>query len=316
MPKRSNEFQKLVFTVKKHVVESAVVTESKFLNDRLTGTPREVDVCIETSVDDHPVVISIECRDQRRPVPVGWVEEMRTKHDRLSTTTLALVSRTGFTKEAAKVAQKYGIQLLRFSQVTGDQVQALLEGSSSLFGKTFQVTAAKVSAYVEALDELASETVVLLPSNYLFSAQGELLGTVRQLVEAFLHSGEVGKRLGRDGNESHKWFEIEWVPTAGEDQRGIYLEKTEPRVLRRVEWIRVAGPCSFRISEFRLQRGQLGSVEVAWGTGTLFGMGTTLIASKSAAGGQKLTVAFNQNAQLSEGVPSRHRSTRNRRQED
>ena len=99
MPKRTNEFQKLVFLVKKHAADGATVTESKFLCDNITETKREVDICIESSLAGHSVTVSIECRDHNRKADVKWVEEMKAKHERLSTNALILVSRSGFSKE-------------------------------------------------------------------------------------------------------------------------------------------------------------------------------------------------------------------------
>jgi hypothetical protein len=61
MPKRRNEFQKLILLVKQQITENATVTESKMLTDRVTGTEREVDGCIESSISGHSILISIEC---------------------------------------------------------------------------------------------------------------------------------------------------------------------------------------------------------------------------------------------------------------
>jgi hypothetical protein len=97
MPKRSNEFQKLVFLVKKHVAPGPTVTESKFLRDRVTGANREVDVCIESTIGGHEILVSIECRDRGRRADVGWVEEMKAKHERLPTNALVPISKSGFT---------------------------------------------------------------------------------------------------------------------------------------------------------------------------------------------------------------------------
>jgi hypothetical protein len=50
MPKRSNYFQRLVLLVRNHVAAGATVTESAELIDKVTGTKREVDICIEGTV--------------------------------------------------------------------------------------------------------------------------------------------------------------------------------------------------------------------------------------------------------------------------
>ena len=107
MPKRTNDFQRLVYLVRVNLADGAIVTESKMLEDRATGTMREVDVCIEGSVGGQNVIVSVECRDHQRVADVTWVEQLKVKHDRLPTNALILASRAGFTPEAREVARLY-----------------------------------------------------------------------------------------------------------------------------------------------------------------------------------------------------------------
>jgi hypothetical protein len=68
MPKRTTEFQKLVYLVRRHCTSSSTVTESKPLTDSATGEEREVDIYIESTVDGLPVKISIEMHGVHTPV--------------------------------------------------------------------------------------------------------------------------------------------------------------------------------------------------------------------------------------------------------
>jgi hypothetical protein len=123
MPPRSNDFQRLVFLVKKVLEPQATVTESKALPDRQTGQDREVDVCIEAEVGGYPMIVSMECRDHSRPADVTWVEQMGAKHGRLPTNALVLASRSGFSKAARKLAEMSGIHLLAYKKVTEQAVR-------------------------------------------------------------------------------------------------------------------------------------------------------------------------------------------------
>ncbi len=58
MPKRTNDFQRLVYLVQVNLADGATVTESKMLTDRVTKRTLEVDVCIEGHVGQHPVIVS------------------------------------------------------------------------------------------------------------------------------------------------------------------------------------------------------------------------------------------------------------------
>lgn len=82
MPKRTNLFQKVMHLAQVHLAADAVVTESKLLTDLVTTTKREVDICIETTIADHGVVVCIECRDHKRPADVSWVDAIKSDDDR------------------------------------------------------------------------------------------------------------------------------------------------------------------------------------------------------------------------------------------
>lgn len=100
--------------------EGAVVEESKLLTDRITGVAREVDVVAESTVAGHKVVVSIEVRDHRRPQGLEWIEQEHSKHGRLPTNVLVLVSKSGFTQSALHAAASYGIKTITPSQADSD----------------------------------------------------------------------------------------------------------------------------------------------------------------------------------------------------
>lgn len=57
-----------------------------------------------------------------------------------------------------------------------------------------------------------------------------------------------------------------------------------------IDAVRVTGSCNFDISEFRLQRGILGNVRIAWGTGSFLGKEVLLVASEDQVSGRKLSI--------------------------
>jgi hypothetical protein len=144
MPKRTNDFQKLVYLVRVNLAEGATVTESKMLTDRTTKRKREVDVCIEGHVGGHPVIVSVECRDHKRIADVSWVDTMKAKHERLPTNALILASPSDFTPEAHDVAAGYGMQTFSLAAVDEVDFPKLLGATSSLWTKSVTVTTEKV----------------------------------------------------------------------------------------------------------------------------------------------------------------------------
>lgn len=289
MPKRTNEFQKLVFLVKTHAATGAVVAESKLLRDNVTGAEREVDVCVESHVAGHDVVISIECNARGRKAHVGWVEEMKAKHERLPTNVLVLVSRSGFSKEAARVAKTYAMQTLSLNSVNAGVARQLFGNASSLWTKTFTLNPTKVVFAVPPVADLAGESVVVTPENLVYSSSGSPAGTVKDVVERLLRADFVIREFGKQGDETHKYFVLEWAPPQIDGER-LCLQKIEPLIFRAVELVRVTGECNFDLSEFRLQHGNLGDVTVAWGTGTFMGKDALLVASETSEQGPKLSV--------------------------
>ena len=117
MPKRSNKFQKLIHLIHRQLTECKVVESALFI-DKHSGKKREVDIAVFSEIANYPVVISIECRDHKRPQSTPWVEEMWAKHQALPTSSLVLVSSSGFYNPARKKASFLGIELLSFEEAS------------------------------------------------------------------------------------------------------------------------------------------------------------------------------------------------------
>ena len=115
MPRRSYEFQRLIYLLHHQLHDRATVSESAMLPDRLGGKAQEVDILIEEPVGQITLRIGVEVRDRSRAADVGWIQEMRGKHEH-RTDKLILVSRTGFTKPALYEAQKFGIETMHLQE--------------------------------------------------------------------------------------------------------------------------------------------------------------------------------------------------------
>jgi hypothetical protein len=118
MPKRTNDFQRLIAMLAELLGEGAVVEESRMLTELDSDHQREVDVCIEGTFAGHHTLIGIECRDHDRKQDVSFVESMHAKHSHLPTDILILASSSGFTKLAVERAKKANIRAITPSQVT------------------------------------------------------------------------------------------------------------------------------------------------------------------------------------------------------
>ncbi len=135
MPKRTNDFQQLIYLIHRHLLGEATVTESKFLHDRAANINREVDIVIELQAGEYPVIIGIECQGRGRVADVEWVEQMAVKHATLPTNKLILVSQSGFTPSAHNKAEMYGIETMTLSQAVRSDWKGLVGQASILVEK-------------------------------------------------------------------------------------------------------------------------------------------------------------------------------------
>ncbi|MDQ3684397.1 MAG: hypothetical protein M3430_02180 [Acidobacteriota bacterium] len=291
MPKRTNDFQRLIFLIKQQVADDAEVTESKYLDDLLTGTKREVDICIEKQVGGHKLIISIECCALgRAAADVTWVERLKGKHERLPTSVLVLVSKSGFTPEAEDVARKYGIETLTIAELNQAFISRLFGKLDSLWSKVVTASPTKVIFHVEETDGLPSENVAVFPDNVIFTDGGKELGSVKDFVDSCIKSELFLREVLARGDESHKGFELLVEKPRDKNGNSLCLRKEDPLVLREVWSIRIVGNCEFTMWKFPLEHGLLGGIRVSWGSGSLLWKDAFLVASEDEAGKRRLSI--------------------------
>lgn len=118
MPKRSNEFQRLIALIESGLaqVHSKNIKESAFVWDESAKTNREVDVLIKGEVNGHPVQIALECRDHKAQQSVKWIDELIGKYRDTPVDKIIAVSKSGFTKSAIKKASQNRIEALSFTE--------------------------------------------------------------------------------------------------------------------------------------------------------------------------------------------------------
>lgn len=112
MPKRSNDFQRLVKIIHDAIskVEGATVIESAMLPEP-DGTLREIDILLERSIADVPVRLAIECRDRTRKSDVDWIDGLVGKFRNLKVDKIVAVCRKGFSVGATAKAAANNIEL-------------------------------------------------------------------------------------------------------------------------------------------------------------------------------------------------------------
>lgn len=214
MPKRSNQFQRLVTLINGCLHESGKVVESALLAEKTSGAEREVDVLISIEIADYTVNISFEVRDRARKADISWIEEMHAKHEHLPTDKLVLVSRSGFTRPALDKAGFYGMEAITFEEAfETDWELATRMTSTGVF--TVTTINYKCSAVCDHPDGKKTfspakrSTTVFLPYR-------ETPTDFDQMVQYFLFEPRIKKILYEQlENTSERTFWFEYAPQPG-----------------------------------------------------------------------------------------------------
>jgi hypothetical protein len=299
VPRRSNTYQKAIYLVQTHIAGEAIVSESTELPDIGTGTPREVDVCVECEVAGHEVVVSIECRDHARPQTVTWIEEMHTKHQRLRTNLLVLASSSGFSAEALRIAQLYGIVTVSSDDGVSDFGRRFREKYERIWFKTLHASPTQVRLSVEPTDGHPEEIVRAYPDNLVYLEDGTELCTVNELADNILNrtiEKNIEELLG-SASGAEEFISGEWDLGGGsrtpEDAGpALYLKKlvSDGDRLRRITRINIVGTAHVGVSEVPLTHGELRGTAFAFGESKLDASNVILVLTADKAGRGRISL--------------------------
>lgn len=126
MVKSGKNFENLVAKIEKAFAGLAEVKQNDYLLDITTGKKRQVDITIRSKVAEYPILIIVECRDHKRPVGSGYIEEICKKRDCVKADKAVIVSSSGFSKPAIEKAKNFGITLLNLENANNFPWQNLL----------------------------------------------------------------------------------------------------------------------------------------------------------------------------------------------
>jgi hypothetical protein len=281
VPKRSNDFQRLIFLVKKHFAGGATVTESKILHEIDSDEEREVDVVIEMTVAGQPVIIGIECIDKNRRAGKEWVEQMHGKHSRLPTDQLVLASRRGFYEPAIRKAKTFNIQTLAFAEATERVVGSLFEAITELVATEVLLTPG--TTHVQVMDprgRLLEATVDA--STAIVDAQLRQLNTFKVAVDGLLSSDRVGRPIVAGAPSDAKFFKI----VAEYADQDFYVVDIDTGELHKIRTITVIGRLHQAAARFPMAQVQVGADQVLWGKSQFLGGDAVIVLSETAGRGR------------------------------
>ncbi|MFF1821481.1 hypothetical protein ACFVWG_29535 [Kribbella sp. NPDC058245] len=292
MPARTNDFQAIVYFVKKHIAADAVVRESAILADRITGEPREVDVLITGTVAGQELTIGIEAREHKRRQGVEWVEQAANKHSRLPIHQTVLVSASGFTESAERLAAKLGVELVTPGQeisATGPLADLGLQAEAREVTWTGEVDV-RAQCRVENGElfeiELGHETL-------LFASDGAQLCTVETLareLHQFLDPATLGSATVLAGEDSN-WLRVQLEPVLARHPRTghqttVHLMPNGPPAaaeLPRIATVQIAYAAQLRVIPMPLSWHKLQEVDYAVAKATVLDQEAMIVVSQGAS---------------------------------
>ncbi len=111
MPRKGRELELLLKRLENvEFPEGATINSPHYLEDKITGQLREVDVTVSYKLGTKQILIGFECRDRNKTEDATWIEQIKGKHDDLDTDIVIAVSSKEFTKPALIKAKHYGIR--------------------------------------------------------------------------------------------------------------------------------------------------------------------------------------------------------------
>jgi hypothetical protein len=135
MPKRTNEFQTIVYHAYAHMAgPSDKVTESAFLKERGEEDEREVDILVERRTAGAERRIAVECRGRQRKDSIDWIDSLIGKFKDLGVDQVQAVSESGFTPSALRKAVANRIDAITLKPVTDQPWPEGLTSSPGLGG--------------------------------------------------------------------------------------------------------------------------------------------------------------------------------------
>jgi hypothetical protein len=199
MPKRTNEFQQLVFLLQAQLGSGAKVTESKLLTDKTTGHEREVDIVVEDERHGTKVILGIECRGTKAKVHLPDVDQLIETHRNL-THKLIIVSKAGFTKRALKKAEMSLVETIQLADATDVDWRAYFENFRKLFLATLDCKLVSWSVDYAALGA-DNPPLSLNPDTEVITSTGTRFKS-EYAVQSLLDDHRAGKVL------MDQWYSI------------------------------------------------------------------------------------------------------------
>ena len=111
--KKWEKFEEVVANVQKIFAPNSKVTHNDKVRGKISKKLRQIDISIRQNVGQYNIFIAIECKDYKVPIDLNTMEEFKSKLQDIEANKGAIVSASGFTDGAKKIAHDAGIDIYR-----------------------------------------------------------------------------------------------------------------------------------------------------------------------------------------------------------
>lgn len=229
MPARTNDFQRLIKVINKHLAPAdAKVTESAMLYDAEADIEREVDILVESTILNCNIKIGIECTALKSSLDVRRIEGFREKHRKLGINQTIVVAKNGFSKSAKNYAQKNNIKLLTFGAATQENWRKNFERLKdlSMYGRNYYLR----SLYIVCKNGFSEADFKFDVSVKVKTINGYV--SLESFAGNLFISAEVSKRACKELIENESRGDDPWVKVGFELGEMYEFEDSLGRVLR------------------------------------------------------------------------------------
>jgi hypothetical protein len=183
------EFEAIVARLQRTFNKAGTVTCDEKIRGKISGRPRQIDICIRTTIGTENVLIIVECRKLNRKVDVRAVEAFAGVMKDVGAQMGIMVSTAGFSKAAYRRAAGENVSLYRYKDTLKEAWPSGLETNVLL--EIWELTA------IEARFILADGTEELITSDeelHFFGRDGKQLGGFATVLRKIWDKSTTEKR--------------------------------------------------------------------------------------------------------------------------
>ncbi|WP_276963693.1 restriction endonuclease [Chryseobacterium sp.] len=208
MAKDGKNLEKLVRIVEEvYKTNPNTKVHSNYKIPNESGNKREIDVLIESTINNFEIKIAIECKEYKAKVSVEKIEAFNSKCQRIpSINKKIFVSQIGFQKDAIDAAKNFGISLYTFDDIQSNASDILFPISRI---KPVFLGFELLDIYCEENPRLSEIRIKSVQELQLISASGKKLVLYDLLEEAVKPnwkyvSGQAFNNWLKDNTTQHK----------------------------------------------------------------------------------------------------------------